>query len=155
MSIAAIDFFSGCGGTCAGFRSSGIEILLALDNDPEACATFEANFRNAKSLCADIRDVVPTDIQPFVVSGREAGKHLLFSACAPCQPFSIQRRERRRADERYPLLLEFLRFVWYFVQTSYFLKMFPALIPSMVQCVRSRRLWIRCEASATPSRAVS
>ncbi len=39
---------------------------------------------------------------------------LLFSACAPCQPFSKQNRHKKTSDTRVVLLDEFHRFVQYF-----------------------------------------
>lgn len=127
MSITVADFFSGCGGTCAGFRGAGLDLLLALDNDRDARSTFEVNFPGTPFICRDIRNVAPTDIEYLVLNSRGQGKTLLFSACAPCQPFSIQRRNRRRSDERYPLLLEFLRFVWYFRPELVFLENVPGV----------------------------
>ncbi|RLB99913.1 MAG: DNA (cytosine-5-)-methyltransferase, partial [Deltaproteobacteria bacterium] len=42
--MKVFDFFSGCGGTSKGFKDAGFEIICALDNDPEAAATYKQNF---------------------------------------------------------------------------------------------------------------
>ena len=104
------DFFSGCGGTSAGLKASGMEIAVGIDNDRDAAQTFQTNFPEADFLCADIRDL-PTRSLDRSVKDR-GGRPLLFSACAPCQPFSQQRRAPASSDdERLGLLNELLRFV--------------------------------------------
>jgi len=44
LPIKVFDFFSGCGGSCKGFHDVGMEIVFALDDDPDARETFESNF---------------------------------------------------------------------------------------------------------------
>lgn len=107
--IHVIDFFSGCGGTAAGFRDAGFRIRLGLDNDADAAATYKYNFPDAAFIQKDIRKVKTSDLRPY--AQRPAGDFLLFSICAPCAPFSKQRREVRRKDPRATLLWASLRFV--------------------------------------------
>ena len=66
-----------------------MEIAFGLDNDPDAERTFEANFPNAAFIGADIANVSASAIDAVV--GAWADYPLLFTACAPCQPFSRQR----------------------------------------------------------------
>lgn len=108
--VKVFDFFSGCGGASAGLRSAGLEIALGLDNDPDAARTFQTNFAEADFLCADIVGI-PEESLRHVVSRWQ--KHpLMFNACAPCQPFSRQRRgEADPNDRRLALLSHLLRFV--------------------------------------------
>ena len=108
--IKVFDFFCGCGGASAGLRAAGMEIALGLDNDPDARRTFEANFPEAGFIGEDIADT-PAGVLDVVVD--LCGDHpLLFNACAPCQPFSRQRRQAAPpGDGRLGLLDHVLRFV--------------------------------------------
>jgi DNA (cytosine-5)-methyltransferase 1 len=108
-SIRVVDFFSGCGGTSAGLRAAGMKILLGIDNDEDAEATFRENFPQASFVGRDIRKIRTSDLARFIPV--ERSYPLLFCACAPCQPFSQQRRKKRRNDERASLLWQFVRFV--------------------------------------------
>ena len=104
------DFFCGCGGASAGLQAAGMQITLGLDNDPDARRTFEANFPEAEFIGGDIEEVPASALDAAV--GAQAGYPLLFNACAPCQPFSRQRRGPARSrDGRVGLLDHFLRFV--------------------------------------------
>ena len=108
--LKVFDFFCGCGGASAGLRAAGMEIALGLDNDPDALRTFEANFPEAQLIGEDIAKVPASAIDEVV---RAWSSHpLLFNACAPCQPFSRQRRGvTPSGDERLRLLNHVLRFV--------------------------------------------
>jgi DNA (cytosine-5)-methyltransferase 1 len=125
-SIQVVDFFSGCGGTSAGLRQAGCDIVAGIDSDPEAAATFRKNFPQATHFCNDIGDVKTAALEPLL---RPRETHLLlFSACAPCQPFSKQRRGRRkRDDDRVPLLLRLRRFIRFYNPELLFVENVPGL----------------------------
>ena len=108
--IKVFDFFSGCGGTSSGLRAAGMEIVLGLDNDPDAGQTFRSNFPEADFLGVDIRQLPTRYLDRFVASTSE--HPLLFSACAPCQPFSKLTRDGvNSGDKRFGLLGRVLSFV--------------------------------------------
>lgn len=108
--VKVIDFFSGCGGTSFGLREAGMEIALGLDNDYDAGQTFRANFPESAFLCVDIRRLPTRSLGRFIDPYLD--HPLLFSACAPCQPFSQQRRGAvSSGDKRFGLLSHLLRFV--------------------------------------------
>ena len=108
--IKVFDFFSGCGGSSAGLRAAGLEIALGSDNDSDAARTFKANFAEAEFVCSDIKEVSEESFDGIV--NRWEDHPLLFNACAPCQPFSQQRRgEAEPNDRRLELLNDLLRFV--------------------------------------------
>ena len=87
-----------------------MEIALGLDNDPDAQRTFEASFPEATFIGEDIAEVPASALDAVVDACRE--HPLLFNACAPCQPFSRQRRGATPSgDERLGLLHHVLRFV--------------------------------------------
>ena len=79
-----------------------MEVGFALDHDPDAGASFKANFPEAQFERTDIRKV---DIEA-VQSRMHQSNPVLFSGCAPCQPYTRQKTTRPRLDldERVPLL---------------------------------------------------
>lgn len=107
--VLVYDFFAGCGGTSAGLRRAGMTPVLALDFDQEAAETYRLNFPQATMVCGDIRDLTTGDLEPYFQKPRAVPT--LFSACAPCQPFSRQNRQKRDGDGRITLLSELHRFV--------------------------------------------
>ncbi len=107
--MIVIDFFCGCGGASEGLRQAGFDIALGLDIDTQASETFKANFPNAKFIQEDIRKIQPKDI--YNIIDIEARRPLLFSACAPCQPFSQQNKNKNNDDTRKNLLNETHRFI--------------------------------------------
>lgn len=107
-SIRVADFFCGCGGTSVGLREAGMQIKLGLDNDPQASDTYRANFPDAFFFKRDIQDVAVSEVVKALQD--DASGQLLFSACAPCQPYSTF-VGTRRADPRRALLLRLLPFI--------------------------------------------
>lgn len=108
--IKVFDFFSGCGGTSAGLRSAGMEIVLGIDNDNDAANTFTFNFPEASFLNVDIRRLPTRAIDGLIAEAK--GSLILFSACAPCQPYSKQRSSPIEVgDKRNGLLGQLLRFI--------------------------------------------
>lgn len=110
MAIRVVDLFSGAGGTSCGLRQAGMMPIAAVDIDAEALATYAANFPMAKTIAADIRQVAVGDLA-LIARARKRGERLLLAACAPCQPFSRQNRQKKEQDERADLLGEVVRFV--------------------------------------------
>lgn len=123
--ILVYDFFSGCGGTSAGLKRGGMTPVFALDFDREAAKTYEANFPDASFLCSDIRNVLTSDIAHLFEQHRT--RPILFTACAPCQPFSRQNRQKRDLDGRLTLLTEIHRFVLRFRPEFLFIENVPGL----------------------------
>lgn len=91
--------------------------------DVDAAATYQLNFPEAHCVCRDIRQIRVSDLEPYLPSQRE--RPLLFSACAPCQPFSKQNRCKSESDNRASLLDEFHRFVRHFRPEYIFLENVP------------------------------
>ena len=111
MAIQVYDFFAGCGGASCGFQAAGMGVSFALDYDANVRQNFKANFPDAHFELADIRKVSVDMVRQRVESERPSP--VLFSGCAPCQPFSKQNTKRPSLDEdeRVPLLAHFARFV--------------------------------------------
>lgn len=105
--VCVADFFCGCGGTSAGLRSAGMEIVFGLDFDSEAAKTYRRNFPEAPFMERDIGKVKPIEVAAVI--GPLRGP-LLLSACAPCQPYSSFGGAKKR-DPRRTLLLRLLPFL--------------------------------------------
>ena len=107
--MIAVDFFCGGGGLTRGLLNTGIDVLGGIDNCPEYKETYEKN-NSCKFVRMDIQDVTKDIfLQEFPeIVGNES--NLLLTGCAPCQPFSSQRREKTRHQDT-NLLLEFGRLV--------------------------------------------
>ena len=105
------DFFSGCGGTSAGLKASGMEIAVGIDNDRDAAQTFQTNFPEADFLCADIRDL-PTRSLDRSVKDRGGAVRCCSVRVPRASRFpSRDGLPHLRDDERLGLLNELLRFV--------------------------------------------
>ena len=105
MPIRVFDYFSGCGGTSAGFQRAGMEIMFALDIDPDAAATYRKNFPDTEFCEEDITKVNTNKIQNMIEACGD--DPVLFSGCAPCQPFTKQNTESPKDDKRKNLLSNF------------------------------------------------
>ena len=123
--INVIDFFCGCGGTSAGLEKSGMNVIAGVDIDTNALATYGHNFPNAKAIKKSICDLECIELEMAI--GHKRNETLVFSACAPCQPFSNQNRNRRDDDVRRTLLDELHRFVIYFEPDFVILENVPGM----------------------------
>lgn len=127
LPVKVFDFFSGCGGASQGFRDAGMEIVFALDWDTDAKCSFQQNFPSATFIAKDIRQVKEQTINELVNHSRP--NPIMFCGCAPCQPFSKQNTIRPHSsdDERFPLILEFLRFIEYCKPDVVFVENVPGI----------------------------
>ena len=87
--MKALDFFCGAGGLTRGLLDAGIEVVAGYDIDGSCRAAYEGN-NGVPFVHADIGDLVPDG--PELKDHLDRTDDLLFAACAPCQPFSKQRR---------------------------------------------------------------
>jgi DNA (cytosine-5)-methyltransferase 1 len=100
-----VDLFAGAGGLSLGLQRAGWDCLLALDNWPDASATYRRNMSGHPSMTVDVRDIDHAwlrrhlDQRPdWVVGG------------PPCQGWSTVGK-RRWDDERNDLFTQFMRVV--------------------------------------------
>jgi len=107
--IAVYDFFCGCGGTSAGFNKAGLDIVFALDVDKDAAQTFKLNFPDTAFHQGDIRQLKNKNLKKVI--DKYPNRYSLFCACAPCQPYTKQRTDKKRRDDRLGLLKNFLPIV--------------------------------------------
>lgn len=128
--MIAVDFFCGGGGMTRGLIDSGINVLCGIDSNPACKRTYEAN--NRMYLQKDICKFMPEDLLELFpqIANKD---NLLFVGCAPCQPFSILRREEYddlgnvRPHKSINLLIEFGRFVQAFQPAHVLVENVPGL----------------------------
>lgn len=102
--LRVLDLFAGAGGISEGFKASGFEVLAASDVDPDAMATYSANFPNAVAICGDIRHVPVRGLLREVAMDAE-----IIVGGPPCQAFSQVRNHSRVIDDpRNSLYREFV-----------------------------------------------
>lgn len=79
--------FSGCGGSCTGYRMAGYRVVWANEFVPAAQDSYKANADPSCHLDRrDIKLVRPADI--FAATGLKQGELDLFDGSPPCQAFS-------------------------------------------------------------------
>lgn len=106
--VVAVDLFCGAGGLSCGLKQAGVDVVAGIDVDPACQWPYEHNI-GACFVRESVREITGEDI--VRLWGRRAGRRLL-AGCAPCQPFSSQRRGAdSKSHESWDLLLEFARLV--------------------------------------------
>ncbi|WP_295762625.1 DNA cytosine methyltransferase [Undibacterium sp.] len=123
--MMVIDFFCGCGGASKGFELAGFEIALGIDFDKNAADSYRANFPTTQFIEDDIRNIKAKHIAEKVPEWRT--NDLVFCACAPCQPFSAQNKNRHTGDNRRTLLSETKRFIRAFRPEFIFIENVPGI----------------------------
>lgn len=78
--------FSGCGGSCLGYRLAGYRVVYANEFIEEAQRTYKANHPRSFLDTRDIREVRPEDVLERAGVGR--GELDLFDGSPPCSAFS-------------------------------------------------------------------
>lgn len=102
--FAVVDLFSGAGGLSEGFRQAGFAVAAGSDNDPDALATYRANFPEAEAILGDIRDECVKE--RVLAAARQAD---VLVGGPPCQAFSQVRNHSRVIDDpRNALYREFV-----------------------------------------------
>jgi DNA (cytosine-5-)-methyltransferase len=106
-SVHAIDLFCGTGGLSLGLKQAGINIVAGIDVERRCEYPYTSNL-DAQFIRASV-----TDIRPDLLNGLWPSDGLrLLAGCAPCQPFSSQRRGKKPAeDKNWNLLSYFGRLV--------------------------------------------
>lgn len=86
MRHLAIDLFAGAGGATAGLKAAGAKVVGAVENDPDAAASYRLNHPEVALVEEDIRAVSPTRLMRE--AGVSRGSLALLQACPPCQTWS-------------------------------------------------------------------
>lgn len=122
--MVAIDFFCGAGGLTRGFTDAGINVIAGLDIDENCRRTYESNNKYSKFLACDLRKLRREDLERFVRGARQ--EELVFAGCAPCQPFSKQRRQINTREKT--LLSEFGRLIGEFLPGFVVIENVPGIV---------------------------
>ncbi|MCK5612745.1 DNA cytosine methyltransferase [Candidatus Pacearchaeota archaeon] len=126
--LLAIDLFCGCGGLTLGLKKAGFKIVCAVDNNPLAVETYEANHPRVKIWSEDITKLHPKEIKKEL--GLRKGRLDLLAGCPPCQGFSSLRTlngSRDVNDPRNDLLWDFYYFVEEFMPKTIMFENVPGL----------------------------
>lgn len=79
--------FSGCGGSCLGYRMAGFKVVWANEFVPSAQASYKANCASDSILdCRDIKLVQPSEI--LAATNLAVGELDILDGSPPCQAFS-------------------------------------------------------------------
>lgn len=104
--IAAVDLFCGAGGLTHGLEKVGVRVSLGVDIDP-ACEYPYSSNNKAKFLLKSVDDVKASEL----LKAYEGADIKLLAGCAPCQTFSSYNQKADSSDDRWWLLLQFVRLV--------------------------------------------
>jgi DNA (cytosine-5)-methyltransferase 1 len=86
--------FSGCGGSCTGYRMAGYKVIWANEFVPAAQASYRANMESDCILdCRDVKTVTADEI--LSATGLQVGELDLFDGSPPCQAFSTAGKRER------------------------------------------------------------
>jgi DNA (cytosine-5)-methyltransferase 1 len=88
--LSSAEICAGAGGQALGVEKAGFKHVLAVEIDPAACATLEANRPHWNPLQADVREL----------DGQQFRGIDLFAGGVPCPPFSIAGKQLGADDER-------------------------------------------------------
>lgn len=125
MPLIAVDLFAGAGGATQGLRDAGFDVRVAVENDPDAAATWTLNHPGCL-IEQDVRHVTATAILA-AAGGIKPGDLDLLKACPPCQGFSSLRGNRSVDERRNDLVIDTLRFIAQLAPRSVLLENVPGL----------------------------
>lgn len=86
VALNTIDLFAGCGGLSKGFLDAGYNVILGVDNDEAALATFRRNHIGAISSNLDLSSGQAFDDIRRMIGNQEID---VIIAGPPCQGFSL------------------------------------------------------------------
>jgi DNA (cytosine-5)-methyltransferase 1 len=124
----AIDLFSGCGGLTLGLKLAGFHVVAAVENDPLAVETYQANHSEVLVCADDIREVRAASLRKLLDLG--VGELDLLAGCPPCQGFSTLRTRNgaaQKRDKRNRLITNMLRFARAFRPKAIMMENVPGL----------------------------
>lgn len=105
--IQAIDLFCGGGGLSLGLKQAGINVIAGIDLEKACKYPYETNI-GAKFVHASVKDITGKDLAG--IWDKDAVR--LLAGCAPCQPFSSQKKGRATTDHvSWDLLDDFARLI--------------------------------------------
>ena len=118
-----IDLFCGCGGLSKGYEMAGYNVLLGIDFDQSALATFERNHHGARTLKADLSKKETFNEIDKAVGGQQID---VIIGGPPCQGFSLTGR-RQFDDERNKLYLAMIETVRHYRPKAFMIENVPGM----------------------------
>lgn len=106
--LKAIDLFAGVGGLSLGAARAGMDLVLAVESDPQALAAHKSNFRKTQHLSADIASMSGQEL--LTEAGVAENEPFALIGGPPCQGFSLIGR-RSIEDPRNNLFVKFFELV--------------------------------------------
>lgn len=105
--IGAVDLFCGIGGLTYGLRSSGIDVVAGYDLDGSCKYAYEANNGKGTFICKNVGEVKGEE----VIERLKGYDIRVLVGCAPCQPFSTHRKDKKHRERHkdWGLLAQFGR----------------------------------------------
>jgi DNA (cytosine-5)-methyltransferase 1 len=106
MTFSVVSTFSGCGGSSLGYQMAGGKVLLAVEWDDNAVATYRLNFPKTDVYHGDISKLTIDEI--LERTQLKIGQLDIFDGSPPCQGFSSAGK-RSFEDNRNQLFKEYVR----------------------------------------------
>jgi DNA (cytosine-5)-methyltransferase 1 len=118
-----LDVYAGAGGLSAGFRTAGgYELAAAVESDPDAVRTYQANHPGVMAVAKDVRTLSGGKLDEIV-----SGSVDMLVGGPPCQGFSVSGPR----DPQHPsteLLFEFARLVEEVRPAAFLIENVPGLL---------------------------
>lgn len=107
--IGVVDLFCGIGGLTYGLRKAGLNVLAGIDLDESCRFAYEENNKGSMFICANIKEITAEALRAQF----DQCETRVLVGCAPCQPFSSHRKDKRHRNlhKDWGLLGEFSRLV--------------------------------------------
>lgn len=107
--IGVVDLFCGIGGLTYGLRKAGLNVLAGIDLDESCRFAYEENNKGSRFICANIKEITAEALRAQF----DQCETRVLVGCAPCQPFSSHRKDKRHRNlhKDWGLLGEFSRLV--------------------------------------------
>ncbi|WP_226389877.1 DNA cytosine methyltransferase [Penaeicola halotolerans] len=112
--LKAVDFFCSGGGMSFGMQEAGIQLIAGIDSDLSCKETYEANITGAQFIHADVTALKEEELESKLGLKRNDDE-LILIGCSPCQFWSIINTDKTKSSKSKNLLIEFKRFVTYFL----------------------------------------
>lgn len=131
-SLIGVDLFCGAGGFSLAAQRTGIRIVAAVENDANACKTYQRNFITGKQappylFKKDIRTLEPDSLFIHVPELRSGCDVMLGGP--PCQGFSTHRLKGKGIDDpRNELLIRYFDFVRMLRPKAFLVENVPGLL---------------------------
>ncbi|MCZ7636699.1 MAG: DNA cytosine methyltransferase [Verrucomicrobia bacterium] len=98
--LHVVSTFSGCGGSCLGYRMAGYRVLWASEFIPAAAEVYRANHPSTPLDTRDIRKVQPAEILAAI--GPEVGEVDVVEGSPPCASFSTAGKREKHWGKAKP-----------------------------------------------------